>query len=249
MDPVIGPKVLEMWGSPREFKVWGRRRTGDSETSKSSCEVDFSYSKNPGDTPDGYRSYNRSTLWHELGHQWAIAHGMTDFEILREGVMWENRARMGLPDGSPPFAPSRLRKIHWQDEYRGSMYSSKTAILGMALWLAGCGAVRYSARPDPSLTERRLCGKLTHGENAKVRAFSRRELGWGSLLAERAQIEGRRILLDVVNLGTTANGVGQYCLTLPDEDEYVLSFRNGDRWATVVWADRSGGKLDVELRR
>jgi hypothetical protein len=118
MDPIIGPKVLEMWASPREFKINGRRR-GDSETSKSSCEIDFTFSRNPGDTPDGYGSYNRSTLWHEMGHQWAIAHGAGHFEILREGIMWENRARMGLPDASPLGAPSRLRRIHWMDENMG----------------------------------------------------------------------------------------------------------------------------------
>jgi hypothetical protein len=81
-----------------------------------------------------------------------------------------------------------------------------------------------------------------------VRAFSRRELGRTSLVAERASIESRRILLDVVSVGATADAQGRYCVTLPDDDEYVLSFRGDERWATVVWAEQAGGLLNVELR-
>ncbi len=124
MDPIIGPKVLEMWASPKEFKIHVQRSaSGESSTDSSTNEIDFRYTRNPHRTPEDFPSYNRSTLWHEMGHQWAIAHGASDWEIKREGVLWENRGRMskGIPDDTPWPGPSRLRRIHWQDTPKGGL--------------------------------------------------------------------------------------------------------------------------------
>lgn len=112
----------------------------------------------------------------------------------------------------------------------------------------GCSAARYTAAPESTVGVRSICGVLTHGANAKVVAFSRRELGGRSLLADRERLERAHIVLDVVRLSTSADAQGRYCLTLPDDDEYALSFRGDGRWATVVWAWRAGGTLNVELR-
>ncbi|MFO0597176.1 MAG: hypothetical protein U0228_17820 [Myxococcaceae bacterium] len=57
------------------------------------------------------------------------------------------------------------------------------------------------------------------------------------------------MLLDIVRIHATADGAGRYCIALPDDDEYVLSFQGeDDHWGTVVWAEPTGGTLDVELR-
>jgi hypothetical protein len=128
------------------------------------------------------------------------------------------------------------------------MSSHSLVLIAFVLSIAGCAVARYQIVPDPTLTERIVCGTVKHGAHAQVKAFSGKELGRPSLADQRITMERHRILLDVVELRVEADTQGRYCLKLLGTDDYAFSFRAGERWATVVWSEQVGGKLDVELR-